>query len=81
VSPPGPAAITCIARQLGALIIGVGGFLGIGEKDVAVGFPSVKHTNKDGKAYLTLDTSKDALKVAPGLKYDRNSTAWVPENK
>jgi sporulation protein YlmC with PRC-barrel domain len=66
--------------KVNALIVGVGGFLGTGEKDVAVGFTAVKHTTKDGKAYLTLDTSKDALK-APGLKYDRNSTAWVPENK
>jgi sporulation protein YlmC with PRC-barrel domain len=67
--------------KVNALIVGVGGFLGMGEKDVAVGFTSVKHTAKDGKVYLTLDTSKDALKAAPGLKYDRNSTAWVPENK
>jgi hypothetical protein len=67
--------------KVNALIVGVGGFLGMGEKDVAVGFTSVKHTNKDGKAYLTLDTTKDALKAAPGLKYDRSSTAWVPENK
>jgi sporulation protein YlmC with PRC-barrel domain len=67
--------------KVNALIVGVGGFLGMGEKDVAVSFPSVKHTTKDGKAYLTLDTTKDALKAAPGLKYDRNTTAWVPENK
>jgi sporulation protein YlmC with PRC-barrel domain len=67
--------------KVNALIVGVGGFLGMGEKDVAVSFPSIKHTTKDGKVYLTLDTTKDALKAAPGLKYDRTSTAWVPENK
>jgi len=67
--------------KVNALIVGVGGFLGMGEKDVAVSFPSIKHTTKDGKAHLTLDTTKDALKAAPGLKYDRSSTAWVPENK
>jgi sporulation protein YlmC with PRC-barrel domain len=64
-----------------ALITGVGGFLGMGEKDVAVPFDAVKHTLKDGKAYLTLDTTKDALKAAPGLKYDRNTTTWVPDGK
>ena len=64
-----------------ALITGVGGFLGMGEKDVAVLFDAVKHTVKDGKAYLTLDTTKDALKAAPGLKYDRNTTTWVPDSK
>jgi sporulation protein YlmC with PRC-barrel domain len=67
--------------KVAALITGVGGFLGMGEKDVAVPFDAVKHTVKDGKAYLTLDTTKDALKTAPGLKYDRNTTTWVPESK
>ena len=62
-----------------ALIIGVGGFLGAGEKDVAVPFTAVKHTMKDKKVYLTMDTTKDALKSAPGFKYDREKTTWVPE--
>ena len=67
--------------KVNALIIGVGGFLGMGEKDVAVPFSAVKHTSKDGKVYLTLDSTKDALKAAPGLKYDRNTTAWVADTK
>jgi sporulation protein YlmC with PRC-barrel domain len=62
-----------------ALIVGVGGFLGAGEKDVAVAFSAVKHTVKDKKVYLTMDTTKDALKAAPGLKYDRERTSWVPD--
>jgi sporulation protein YlmC with PRC-barrel domain len=63
------------------LIIGVGGFLGAGEKDVAVPFTAVKHTVKDRKIYLTIDTTKDALKAAPGFKYDRQTTTWAPEAK
>jgi sporulation protein YlmC with PRC-barrel domain len=70
VSPEGRAT---------ALIIGVGGFLGAGEKDVAVPFSAVKHTMKDKKIYLTMDTTKDALKAAPGFKYDRERTTWVPD--
>jgi sporulation protein YlmC with PRC-barrel domain len=66
--------------QVNALIIGVGGFLGAGEKDVAVNFNAVKETMKDNKNYLTMDTTKDALKQAPGFKYDSNKTAWVPDN-
>lgn len=62
-----------------ALIIGVGGFLGAGEKDVAVPFNAVKHTMKNQKVYLTMDTTKDALKAATGLKYDRERTTWIPE--
>jgi sporulation protein YlmC with PRC-barrel domain len=64
--------------DVNAVIIGVGGFLGAGEKDVAVNFSSVKKTMKDNKTYLTLDTTKDALKDAPGFKYDSDKTSWVP---
>jgi sporulation protein YlmC with PRC-barrel domain len=70
VSPDGRAT---------ALIVGVGGFLGAGEKDVAVPFSAVKHTMKDKKISLTMDATKDALKAAPGFKYDREKTTWVPD--
>jgi sporulation protein YlmC with PRC-barrel domain len=60
------------------LIIGVGGFLGVGEKDVAVPFNAVAAAQKNGKWYLTMDANKDQLKSAPGLKYDSNGTTWVP---
>jgi sporulation protein YlmC with PRC-barrel domain len=66
--------------QANTAIIGVGGFLGAGEKDVAVKFDSIKSTTKDNKPYLTLDTNKDALKNAPGFKYDSSKTTWVPDN-
>lgn len=66
--------------KVNALIIGVGGFLGAGEKDVAVSFDAVKESMKDNKNYLTMDTTKDALKNAPGFKYDSNTTTWVPDN-
>jgi len=67
--------------QVNALIVGVGGVLGAGEKDVAVDFSAVKQTMKDNKVYLTMNTTKDALKSAPGFKYDSNKTAWVPDSK
>jgi sporulation protein YlmC with PRC-barrel domain len=66
--------------QANTAIIGVGGFLGAGEKDVAVKFNSIKSTMKDNKPYLTLDTNRDALKSAPGFKYDSSKTTWVPDN-
>ena len=65
--------------QINALIVGVGGLLGAGEKDVAVNFSAVKQTMKDNKVYLTMNANKDALKSAPGFKYDSNKTAWVPD--
>jgi len=66
--------------KVDAAIIGVGGFLGAGEKDVAVSFDAIKQTMKNDKVYLTMDTSKDALKKAPGFKYDSDKTTWVPDN-
>jgi sporulation protein YlmC with PRC-barrel domain len=64
-----------------ALIVGVGGFLGAGEKDVAVPFNAVQVTQKDNKNYLVMNTTKDALKSAKGFKYDRNKLAWIPEEQ
>jgi sporulation protein YlmC with PRC-barrel domain len=64
-----------------ALIIGVGGFLGMGEKDVAVPFDAVKATTKDNnKWYLVMNSNKDALKSAKGFKYDRNAMTWISED-
>jgi sporulation protein YlmC with PRC-barrel domain len=65
-----------------SLIVGVGGFLGVDKKDVAVPFDAVHVTNKDNnKWYLVMNTTKDELKSAPGFKYDRNSTTWMPDTK
>jgi sporulation protein YlmC with PRC-barrel domain len=63
-----------------ALIVGVGGFLGAGEKDVAVPFSAVKTEMKNNKPYLTLDATKDSLKAATGYKYDRDKTTWLVDN-
>lgn len=67
--------------KISALIVGVGGFLGAGEKDVAVPFEAVHPTTKDKKMYLVMNATKDTLKSAPGFKYDRNSTTWVPDKR
>jgi hypothetical protein len=66
--------------EISAVILGVGGMLGAGEKDVAVNFSAIKQSNKNDKVYLTMDTTKDALNSAPGFKYDSGTTSWVPDN-
>jgi hypothetical protein len=58
--------------QINVAIVGVGGF--------AVNFSSIKPTMKSNKMYLTMDTSNDDLKKAPGFKYDSNKNSWVPDN-
>jgi sporulation protein YlmC with PRC-barrel domain len=67
--------------KITGLVVGVGGFLGAGEKDVIVPFTAVKSEKKNDKWYLTLDESKDGLTKAPGFKYDKASTTWVPDKK
>ena len=57
--------------KVSAIILGVGGFLGAGEKNVAVPFNALKLTEKNGKRYLVMDTTKEALNRAPGYTFDR----------
>jgi sporulation protein YlmC with PRC-barrel domain len=67
--------------RIAVLILAVGGFLGMGEKDVAVPFNAVQFKTKDNnKWYPVMSTTKDALKNAPGYKYDRTAMMWMPEN-
>ncbi|MBY0227459.1 MAG: PRC-barrel domain-containing protein [Hyphomicrobium sp.] len=57
-----------------AVVIGVGGFLGMGERDVAVAFDSLKITrDEDNDEVITIDTTKDALSNAP--KWERRGTS------
>jgi sporulation protein YlmC with PRC-barrel domain len=67
--------------KIAAVIVGVGGFLGVGEKDVAVPFNSLKVTEKDNDRYLVMNTTKEALQSAPGYVFDREKSVWVPATK
>jgi sporulation protein YlmC with PRC-barrel domain len=51
-------------------VVGVGGVLGAGQKDVAVPFKDLKITSRNGKEWIVLDRTMDDLKNAPG--YDKN---------
>jgi sporulation protein YlmC with PRC-barrel domain len=64
--------------KVNAFMIAVGGFLGVGEKDVAVPFDAVHATEKDGKWYLTMSATKDSLKNARGYKFDKAKATWEP---
>jgi sporulation protein YlmC with PRC-barrel domain len=67
--------------KITTLMVGVGGFLGVGEKDVALPFTAVQAEKKDNKWYLTVDETKDSLKSAAGFKYDSSTTTWAPDSK
>jgi len=61
------------------VILSVGGFLGLGGKYVSVPFNALQVTEKNGKRYLVMDTTKEALTSAPGYRYDSATRKWVPE--
>jgi sporulation protein YlmC with PRC-barrel domain len=65
--------------KITTLIIGVGGFLGIGHKNFSEPFGMVQMAKKNDRWYLVLDADKETLRRAPPVKYDRNATTWVPQ--
>lgn len=63
-----------------AVLLGVGGFLGIGEKDVAVDYQRLQWIDRDGEKWLAVKASKEELEAAPGfdrtvLKQDMTATS------
>jgi sporulation protein YlmC with PRC-barrel domain len=54
--------------KIAAAVIGVGGFLGMGEKEVAVPFDTLKVVRKDNSWHLAMDTTKEALMAAPSYE-------------
>jgi sporulation protein YlmC with PRC-barrel domain len=60
--------------KVDAVIIDVGGFLGVGEKEVAVGMDNLAFmTDKDGNKYLYTNFTKEQLDAAPA--YDESTWA------
>ena len=60
-------------KTIHAVIVGVGGFLGIGERYVAVSPASITLSKKDDRLRAMLNTSKDELKNAPAFEYKKKS--------
>ena len=58
-----------------SIVVSVGGFLGVGTKNVAVKWSDLK-VGRDGKdLVLTTDWTKDSLKALPDYKYERRKPA------
>jgi sporulation protein YlmC with PRC-barrel domain len=49
-----------------AAVISVGGFLGVGQKEVVIPFKELKVSIGDGKDWLVLNRTKGELQMAPG---------------
>jgi hypothetical protein len=55
-------------NNLVAALIGIGGFLGIGEKTVAVSWDALEMVEQDGKVSFTAKLSREQLEQAPAFK-------------
>jgi sporulation protein YlmC with PRC-barrel domain len=51
--------------KITAVIIGVGGFLGVGQKNVAISFANVQETTKDNERHFLVNMTKEQLDQAP----------------
>ena len=57
--------------KVAAVIIGVGGFLGMGEREVAISYGGLKIArDSSNRDVITVSATKDQLKAAPAWKWD-----------
>lgn len=64
--------------SINAVMLNVGGFLGIGVKHVAVPVSAITITQKNNKSWLTMNTTKEILQKAIGYKFDKPTGLWNP---
>jgi sporulation protein YlmC with PRC-barrel domain len=57
------------------VVISVGGFLGVGSKDVAVKWSDLKLSRDDKSIVIMTSWTKDSLKAMPDYKYERRQPA------
>lgn len=64
------------AGQAESLVIGVGGFLGIGQKNVAFDFNKAEWAERDGDRWLVVEATKESLEALPD--FDRRGYDPAP---
>lgn len=57
-----------------AIVVGVGGFLGIGQKSVALEYDLIDWTERDGDEWIIVSTNREALEALP----DFDASAYRP---
>lgn len=64
------------AGEVEAVVVGVGGFLGIGQKEVALQYDVANWAELDGNRWLVIETSAEALKALDD--FDRSAYQPMP---
>lgn len=73
--------------RISLVVIGVGGFLGVGQKEVAVPFAGLKPEMRDNQQVLIIDATKEQLQAAPAYKtlndqkFNERLTNWREKAK
>jgi sporulation protein YlmC with PRC-barrel domain len=68
--------------RIGTVVLGVGGILGVGEKNVAIPFSALTFSvNQSGARVITVPLSADALKQAPVFAATEKTTLDAIEDK
>ena len=68
--------------RISTVVLGVGGFLGMGEKNVAVPYGALSFKpGKDDGRIIVVELSKDALKQAPAYKATEKTTMDAVKDK
>lgn len=57
-----------------AIVVGVGGFLGMGEKNVAVPFNTIQLNQRDGRDEIHMNATRSDLEKAPAFKTSKNKS-------
>jgi sporulation protein YlmC with PRC-barrel domain len=60
--------------KLSTVIIGVGGFLGLGAKNVGMRYETLTFSEKDGQRVIMVPLTKEALMAAPDYVYTEKTT-------
>jgi sporulation protein YlmC with PRC-barrel domain len=61
--------------KIAAVVIGVGGFLGLGEKNVAVDFDHLKQNGRISPNKIVLNMSEDELRGAPSYQRSADTSS------
>lgn len=73
--------------RISLAVIGVGGFMGVGEKEVAVPFDALRPDTRDGKRVLVIDVTKEQIQSAPHYqtlndqRFAERMAAWKEKAK
>jgi sporulation protein YlmC with PRC-barrel domain len=60
--------------KITTVVIGVGGFLGLGQKSVALPFEAVTYTDQNGTRQIMVPLTKEVLLAAPDYKMTEKTT-------